>query len=80
MSAAQHCQAASKQGTPTSLGELREEEVGQVTDARLGIHEAQRDGRAVAAHLHHVVQDEVGEDHQRCLADQWTLFDTGNEG
>jgi hypothetical protein len=51
------------------LGHLGEEELGELLDARVLIDEAQREVADLALDLDHVVEDQVRQDHDRCLAD-----------
>ena len=52
----------------TLLRQLVEEEVCQVLDAGVGVLQAQSHSCNVALHLHHVVHDQVGQNHQAVLS------------
>ena len=55
------------------LGELQEEQPGQVGDAGIGVAQAQCHLADLPLDLHHVVQDQVAEHHQRVLPHRYRL-------
>ena len=50
------------------LGKLVEEEVCQVLNARVGVLQAQSHSCNVPLHLHHVIHDQMGQNHQAVLS------------
>jgi hypothetical protein len=51
------------------LSHLGEEKLGELLDARVLVDEAQREVADLALDLNHVVEDQVRQDHDRCLPD-----------